>query len=1049
MPGPLGALPALSPTARRALTGSVALAVADTVALVVAAWALSGALAAIINGTRLGAQLAVFAVAIAARALLSWAGRTVAARAAAGAKEDLRGHLLDAATRLGPEWIDRRHPAELTALATTGLDALDDYCTRFLPALVGAAVVVPLVGLAILVADWRSAVVVAVTVPLIPLFAALIGRYTQGRVAGAADAAARLAGQLLELVRALPVLTAFGRAAAQEQAVRDASERHRVATRATLRVAFLSAFALDVLATLSVALVAVDIGLRLLGAEMGLATALFVLILAPECYLPLRAAGAAYHASEDGLEAVRRVADIVGAEGDPVPQGVRPDHLRHQLDLTDLAVDNRLPALSLRLTPGRIVRLDSPSGAGKSTAIAALLGFVQPTSGNITLDGVPLSTLDQDAWRSQVAWVPQRPHFTGPLVADELPDATDAELAAAVVTHLLRRPVDELSAGERQRVALARALLRLRRGAWLLLADEPTAHVDHPTAARLMAAIETAAADGAAVLLATHTTVTADPEPAPTTEPIATTRPARHETRIRLRHLVDGRLLAGAALGALALGSAIALTATAAWLIARASQHPSIVVLSVAVIAVRAFGLAKGTLRYAERLVTHDSVFRLATRLRVDVWRALVRVGPARVPRAAEGQRRLVNDVDTVRDLVPRVVPPPLVAATVAAGAITLQTVLLPTAGLLLAGALLVAGLAGPLLGLLAERRASSAVAAGRRRLVDEVFVLLDAAADLIAFGAHHQRRASLALLDADLARTTRRQAWGAGLAGGIATAALGGAALGSTWLAIGHVNPVVTAVLALVPLAMAETIDGLAPALRLLDPLRAAYTRVTELTTLSPAPSATNGAISLTNATVSWPDATTPALRNVTLDIPTGTEVAVLGPSGAGKSTLLALLLGFLTPDIGSAVVPATVAWCPADPCLAATTVRENLRLGDATATDDTLRVALRAVALDDWTDRLDTRLGPNGAGASGGEARRLALARALLRAPHADLVLLDEPTAHLDEATAQRVLANLRRALADRTVVLVTHRPDEARDATMVLSVDNGQVNVLTPVA
>ncbi|HYS37690.1 MAG TPA: thiol reductant ABC exporter subunit CydD, partial [Pseudonocardiaceae bacterium] len=558
--------------------------------------ALSGALAAIINGSRLGPQLAIFAAAIAARALLSWAGRTVAARAAAGAKEDLRGHLIDAATRLGPEWIDQRHPAELTALATTGLDALDDYCTRFLPALVGAAVVVPLVGIAILVADWRTAVIVAVTVPLIPLFAALIGRFTQGRVSDAADAAARLAGQLLELVRALPVLTAFGRAAAQEKAVHDASERHRVATRATLRVAFLSAFALDVLATLSVALVAVDIGLRLLGAELGLATALFVLILAPECYLPLRAAGAAYHASEDGLEAVRRVAEIVGAEGDPVPEGVRPERLRHQLDITDLSVHNRIhDARSIRLTPGRIVRLDSPSGAGKSTAIAAILGFVQPTSGSIAVDGVSLSTLDLDEWRRQVAWVPQRPRFTGPLVIDELrmvaDDITEAA-EAAVVTHLLHRPVRELSAGERQRVALARALLRLNQGAWLLLADEPTAHVDHPTAAHLTAAIETAAARGAAVLVATHTTVVADVEPVPTTEPITTVVPPQHHTRISLRRLVDRRLLAGAVLGALALDSAVALTATAAWLIARASQHPSIVVLSVAVIAVRAFGLA-------------------------------------------------------------------------------------------------------------------------------------------------------------------------------------------------------------------------------------------------------------------------------------------------------------------------------------------------------------------------------------------------------------------------------------------------------------------------
>ncbi|HEX4705586.1 MAG TPA: ABC transporter transmembrane domain-containing protein, partial [Pseudonocardiaceae bacterium] len=212
MTGPLGALPELSPTARRALVGCVLLAVADAIALVACAWSLSALLAAVVGGTAVGSWPVAFAVAVFLRALLGWAGRTVAARAAAGAKEDLRGRLLDAATRLGPEWIDERHPAELTALATNGLDALDDYFTRFLPALVGAAVVVPLVGLAILVADWRSAVVIAVTMPLIPVFAALIGRFTAGRVAGATDAAARLAGHLLELVRALPVLTAFGRA---------------------------------------------------------------------------------------------------------------------------------------------------------------------------------------------------------------------------------------------------------------------------------------------------------------------------------------------------------------------------------------------------------------------------------------------------------------------------------------------------------------------------------------------------------------------------------------------------------------------------------------------------------------------------------------------------------------------------------------------------------------------------------------------------------------------------------------------------------------------
>ncbi|HEX5121275.1 MAG TPA: thiol reductant ABC exporter subunit CydD [Pseudonocardiaceae bacterium] len=1050
MRGPLGALPALSPAARRAVVGCGLLAAGNAVALAAAAWALAGVLAAVVAGTPFSGLLAVFVAAVLVRALLGWAGQTVAARAAAGAKEDLRAHLLDAALRRGPEWIDERHPAELTTLATTGLDALDDYFTRFLPALVGAAVTVPLAGLVILLADWQSAVIIAVTVPLVPLFAALVGRFTQGRVAAAADASGRLAAHLLELVRALSVLTAFGRADAQTGAVRAESERHRVATRTTLRVAFLSAFALDVIATLSVALVAVDVGLRLLAGEVGLSTALLVLILAPECYLPLRAAGAAFHASEDGLEAAARVATIVGAEGHPVPKGVRPDGLRHQLDITGLRVrrrDGDAPAgLTVRVRPGEITRLDSPSGTGKSTTFAVLLGFVPPTAGTVTVDGADLSTLDMEEWRRHVAWVPQRPRFTAPTVEAELrlaaPDADPATVAGT----LLHRGIDTLSSGERQRVALFRALLRLRQGAWLLLLDEPTAHLDHATAAQVTALIDEAAASGAAVLLATHTGLVHEPlsEQQPTAVAVGVDRPTA--PAVRLRELVSPRLLAGALLGALASGSAVALTATAAWLITRAAAHPSIVVLTVAVIAVRAFGLGKGVLRYAERLVSHDAAFRLAGRLRVRLWSALVRLGPVRAARLADGQRRLVSDVDTVRDLVPRVLTPPLTALLVGAGAVALETALYPPAGLALCVALLVAGLAGPLAGLAAERRATRILAGGRRDVAGAVLALLDAAADLLATGTHRVRRTELARMDARLAATARRQAWGAGVTTAIAIAALGTATVLATWLSAGHVNPVSTAVLALVPLALAETVDSLGPALRHLDPLRAAYGRITELDVPVPSWSTPDGPVDLADVSVTWPGATEPALRDVTLTLPPGEETAVLGPSGAGKSTLLALLLGFLRPT-GRATIPATVAWCPPEPHLSATTVRENLRLGDPTADDDTLRAALRTVALDDWN--LDTRLGPTGAGVSGGEAQRLSLARTLLRARHADLVLLDEPTAHLDTTTARRVLTSIRTELAGRTIVHVTHRPDDAQAATMVLRVTAGRVSTTTPEA
>lgn len=1045
MRGPLGALPALSPTARRALVGCVLLAVLNAAALVAAAWALSGF------------RLGLFGGAVLVRAFTGWAQQTVAARAVAGAKADLRSTLLATAVHRGPEWIDERHPAELATLATTGLDALDDYFTRFLPALVGAVVTVPLVGLAILLVDWRSAVVIAVTLPLVPLFAVLIGRFTQSRVAVATDAAGRLATHLLELLRALPVLTAFGRADAQATAVAAESERHRVATRATLRVAFLSAFALDLVATLSVALVAVDVGLRLLAADIGLGTALLVLLLAPECYLPLRAAGAAFHASENGVAAVRRVATIVGAEGHPVPEGVRPDVLRRQLDITGLRVRRRAgdaPAgLTVRVETGRITRLDSPSGSGKSTTFAVLLGFVRPAAGTVRIGDTDLSTLDVESWRRQVAWVPQRPRFTAATVAGELrlavadshqPD--QAELVA-VAGDLLHRRIGTLSSGERQRVALARALLRLRHGAWLLLLDEPTAHLDPATAAHVTAAIEDAAASGAAVLLATHTGLNHDAPAAPSAQPVPAVDAEPAAERVRLRELVDRRLLAGALLGALALGSSVALTGTAGWLIGRAAEHPSIVVLNVAVVAVRAFGLAKGTLRYAERLVSHDAAFRLAGRLRVRLWRSLVRGGPVRAARlgGADGLRRLVADVDTVRDLVPRVLTPPLVALLVAAGAVAVQTALLPAAGLALCVALVVAGLAGPVLGLLAERRATRQLATGRRAVAAAVLGLLDAAADLIATGAHHRVRAALSTLDEQLTATARRQAWGAGLANGVATAALGGAALVSAWLAVGRVSPVLVVVLALLPLALAETVDGLAPALRGIDPLRDAYARVSTRAA-APRRSTMDGDVDLAGVSVSWPGAAGPTLRDVRLRVEPGTEVAVLGPSGSGKSTLLALLLGFLPPDTGTARIPTRVAWCPPEPYLAATTIRENLRLGDPSASDDELRAALRAVALDDWD--LDIRLGPAGSGVSGGEAQRLSLARTVLRAKDADLVLLDEPTAHLDAATARRVLAGVRAAVRERAVVHVTHRQADAAGATRVVRVAGGHLRADQPV-
>ncbi|XVS64600.1 thiol reductant ABC exporter subunit CydD [Actinosynnema sp. CA-299493] len=1023
--GPLGALPALSRSARRALAWCAVLAALTSVALVWQAVALASALVT-------GGSLWVVACAVVARAVLAWATESVAARAAAGAKEELRAAVLDRALGLGPSWIVARGPASLAVLATKGLDALDAYFTRYLPALVTTAVVPVAVGGWIFLTDPTSAVLIAVTLPLIPVFAILIGRFTSDRVAAAASALERLSGRLAELVRALPVLTAFGRAAAQASAVREVGERYRRATMGTLRVAFLSALVLEVVASLSVALIAVGIGLRLVSGEMALVTGLVVLILAPECYLPLRAAGAAHHASEDGVEAVRRVAEIPA----PAPRPASADPVEG-VEVRDLRVRRRgrfaPDGVGFRVRPGEVHRLDSPSGAGKSTVFGVLLGFVEADGGSVAVD------------RSAIAWVPQRPAFAGRTVADELELTTgqvDHDVLASVAAdHLVARPIAELSTGERQRVAVARALTRVRDGAKVLLLDEPTAHLDPATATKVMAAVHRAAADGAAVVLATHRLVGEQVEEVAAAREVGVV--ADRSTAARTPRPTR-RLLAGAALGAAASSSGVALTAFAAYLIAKAATQPPILTLSVLVVGVRTFALAKGAFRYLERLVSHDAAFRHAESLRVRLWRGL-RPGRAELT-------RLVDDVDTVRDLVPRVLQPPLIAVGVSVAAVTLFAVIEPVAGLALAVALVVGGTLAPVVAVLTERRATAVLARGRRHVSEQVLTLLTAAPDLIAFGADREVRAELARQDAELARQARRQALGAGAAIGIVHLTTGLASTVCIGLA-GGVDPLLVPVLGLVPLALAEVLSALPTAAQHRGALRESYGRIVGQATPTPAHVsqglqdshvshisqvervAVGGAVGLEGVTVTWPGSAEPVLERVSFDLPAGAKVAVVGPSGAGKSSLFALLLRFVEPELGLVWRPDRVAWCPQEPMLVSTTVRENLRLGDPRADDERLRWALdvAGVRLD-----LDTVIGPTLL--SGGEAQRVALARALLH--DADLVLLDEPTAHLDEPTAAALLARLDDVLRDKTVIHITHRPGEADRADLVLHVAEGRL-------
>jgi len=501
----------------------------QTVSIVAAAWFATALIVGVIDGRSLAGlapDLVAFGGVVVARAVFVWLLDVLAARGAARVKSQLRVRVVAALGRLGPAWLAERNSARVTTVVSQGLDALDGYFAKYLPQLILTAIATPLVLLVLLTQDFTTAIIIIVTLPLIPLFMVLVGLATQSVQKKQWAALTKLASGFLDVVDGLSTLTIFGRQHRQVARIDAVTEDYRSRTMGVLRVSFVSGFVLELAGTLSVAVVAVSVGLRLVSGDLALTVGLFVLLLTPEAYLPLRQVGAQFHAAADGVAAADEVFQILDAApaaqsaASASPSTQTPAHARAG---SLLAVENLtvrygdrtvIDGLAVGFAPGRITAIAGPSGAGKSSLVAAVLGFV-PYEGDVTLDGV---RLEPGEARSLVAWSGQRPALMAGTVGENIAlgaPVIDETLLREAMRYAAAELIDPwlvlgeggsgLSGGQSQRVSLARAFYRaLETGCPVVVLDEPSSALDAATEGELIQGLVRLAATGVAVVVVSH-----------------------------------------------------------------------------------------------------------------------------------------------------------------------------------------------------------------------------------------------------------------------------------------------------------------------------------------------------------------------------------------------------------------------------------------------------------------------------------------------------------------------------------------------------------------
>jgi ATP-binding cassette subfamily C protein CydCD len=1270
-------------SARFAFILTVSLGFAGGVLIVIQARLLSGIIARVYleKETLAGVltPLGILALIFVVRAAAMWGSEISGSCFASQIKSELRARLFRHLQFLGPAYLreggdekrrdigpsdqsgairqprsgnlgDQKVPSslrtgELVNTAVEGIEALDAYFSQYLPQLLLAALI-PLTYLAVVFPlDKISGIVLLFTAPLIPAFMVLIGDVANRLTKQRWERMSRMSAYFLDILQGLTTLKILGRSKDQIKVIKLVSERFRHTTLEVLRVAFLSALALEWVASLSTAVVAVEIGLRLLYGRLAFEQALFVLLLAPEFYLPLRALGTRFHAGMTGVRAAERIFQIISkpigdeksaqdtwvetkpAKARRVNGAAAPEIKFNGVSFSYFDGKEALRKVTCALPPAQRTALVGPSGAGKTTLTSLLLRFQKAHAGTISVNGAPLQEIPERVWLEQVSWVPQNPYLFNDSVEANIrlarPGATLEEIEEAAKLAYAHDFVQQfpegyrtivgergirLSAGQAQRIALARAFLK---DAPLLILDEASANLDPESARLIQQAIDLLARERTALIIAHRlsSVINADQilvldqgelqavgkhstllESCPLYRKMVKTyagvgisarpmdlsaslsskvyhpetsggsallpsspkpllskhgkrsnraggsltwphwRVSRSQALKRLLHLMapfSGLVLLATVLGVATIASGIGLMTTSAYLISAAALQPSIAALQVAIVGVRAFGLSRGVFRYLERYVSHNTTFRLLAQLRVNFYRAVEPLAPARLTDQRSGDllSRVTNDIESLENFYVRALAPPLVAILV----FGLMTIFMarfhPSLALALLAFLLVAGAGIPALVLSFSRDSGRQVIDLRSALNVALIDGIQGMADLKIFGAERSQAAEVNRLSQSLGEAQKRLARAGGLQSALTNLLSNLGAWTILILAIplvasDQLEGVYLAALVLGALSSFEAVLPLPLAAQNLEGNLKAAQRLFDLSDAEPEirdpshPSLIPQRIELSVQDLrfrypEWQPLCSPrykvlntenslqseqifgrgsfdrlrtgfrgisrinpfpirgirvhprpipyVLDGISFNLCKGSRIAIVGPSGAGKTTLVNLLLRFWEyregqiqlggkdiRDYRQEDLRQIMAVVSQNTFLFNASVRENLLLAKPEATEEEVVRAAEGAQIHAFIQSLpqgyDTRIGEQGFRLSAGERQRLAIARGLLKG--AALLILDEPTAHLDALTEQAVLQAIFARTEGRATLLITHRLASLERMDEILVLDCGHV-------